>query len=134
MKLTPNPRPFHYHLGARGEVSASNYLIRHGYQILEKNFKCPLGEIDLIAEKKGVLAFIEVKTRTGSRFGFPEEAVHPAKQKKIIRCALWYLKAKNKKEVPVSFDVVGILPDAEGNLVIRHIPHAFSVPDEYQNY
>lgn len=77
--------------GAVYEEKAAAYLKEKGYRILEKNYRCPLGEIDLIAEESGYLVFIEVKYRKTSRLGTGEEAVNTKKQRRILGAARWYL-------------------------------------------
>jgi putative endonuclease len=96
-------------LGDRGEDLAATYLKKQGYKILERNYRTPLGEIDLIAQHQGVLVFIEVKTRTSARFGAGQEAVHFGKQSRYRKLADYYLKQKRLGEIAVRFDVVGIL-------------------------
>jgi putative endonuclease len=96
-------------LGERGEDLAAAYLKKQGYKILERNYRTPLGEIDLIARHRGALVFIEVNTRAGDRFGAGQEAVHSAKQARLRKLAGYYLKQKRLGEVAVRFDVVGIL-------------------------
>jgi putative endonuclease len=96
-------------LGGRGETVAWNFLKERGYVILEKNYKCKLGEIDVIAKRRGRLAFVEIKTRTTPQFGAPQEAVDLKKQAKILKVAEWYLKEKKIQNAPVAFDVVAIL-------------------------
>ena len=73
------------------EENAARYLEQQGYRILEKNFRCRQGEIDLIAEESGYLVFIEVKYRRTSRLGTGEEAVNTKKQRRILGAARWYL-------------------------------------------
>ena len=96
-------------LGDRGEDLAAASLKKLGYKILERNYRTPLGEIDLIARHQKALVFIEVKTRTSDRFGAGQEAVHHAKQARLRKLADYYLKQKRLGEVAVRFDVVGIL-------------------------
>jgi len=96
-------------LGDRGEELAAAFLKKQGYKILERNYRTPLGEIDLIARHLGALVFIEVKTRSGGRFGAGQEAVHSGKQARLRKLADYYLKKKRLGEVTVRFDVVGIL-------------------------
>lgn len=124
---------FHLSLGERGEMIGWGFLVRHGYKILEKNYRCPLGEADVIAAKKGRLIFVEIKTRAQSRFGAPQESVQPAKQEKIIRVAQWYLKDKKYSDVPVSFHVLAIQFPGEGDPEIRLIEDAFSLRDPDEN-
>lgn len=109
MKLTPHPGPFRLPLGTRGETAACGFLKEKGYEILEKNYKCKIGEIDVIARNRGRLVFIEIKTRTSTYFGTPQEAVHLQKQEKIFKVAQWYLKEKKLVKIPVAFDVVAVL-------------------------
>ena len=109
MKLKPHPGPFQLSLGDRGEMAACDFLRAQGYQILEKNYKCKLGEVDLVARRSGRLAFIEVKTRTSDHFGMPQEAVDLKKQEKIFKIAQWYLREKKIEKAPIAFDVVAVL-------------------------
>lgn len=96
-------------LGSEGEQIALATLKKKGYKIIERNFKCGLGEIDLIAYKKGRLNFIEVKTRSRQDFGRPEESVSRTKQKRIARIARYYLKQKRIINTPCTFSVISIL-------------------------
>lgn len=109
MKLTPHPGPFRLSLGERGEIAACGFLKEQGYEILEKNYRCKLGEIDVIARRSGRLAFIEIKTRTSPHFGTPQEAVDLKKQEKISKIAQWYIKEKKLEKTPAAFDVVAVL-------------------------
>jgi len=95
-------------LGDYGEDLAAAALQQQGYKILERNYVTSLGEIDLIARQGKVTVFVEVKTRTGSRFGNPQESVHRGKQAKLRRLADYYLKAKRLTDAPVRFDVVAV--------------------------
>lgn len=95
-------------IGKSGESLACSYLKDNGYAILERNFKTPTGEIDIIAKRKGTLHFFEVKARHGFGFGSPFEALTPVKLKHIRRTAEWFL-AKNKRfAMPCLFGVIGI--------------------------
>jgi putative endonuclease len=111
-------------LGDRGEDLAAASLKKQGYKILERNYRAPLGEIDLIARHQGMLVFIEVKTRTSARFGAGQDAVHLAKQTRLRKLADYYLKQKRLGEVAVRFDVVGILWK-KGGPQIEIIQNAF---------
>jgi len=90
-------------------MAACAFLKKNGYEIHEKNYKCKLGEIDVIARRRGRLAFIEIKTRTSTQRGTPQEAVDLRKQEKIFKVAQWYMKEKKLGEILVAFDVVAIL-------------------------
>lgn len=78
-------------LGKIGEDFAANLLQLQGYRILERNFRCKTGEIDIIAEKDGEISFVEVKTRRSARFGMPAEAVSTEKQRRMRKTAAYYL-------------------------------------------
>ena len=126
MKLAPHPGPFRRPLGTRGETAACSFLKEQGYKILEKNYQCKLGEIDVIARRPdGRLAFIEIKTRTSARFGLPQEAVGPKKQEKILKLASWYLKEKKMEKASLAFDVVAVLWKEGQSPEMRLIPDAF---------
>lgn len=113
-------------LGAVGEEAAARYLRKLGAKILERNFRSPVGEIDIIARLKQVLLFVEVKTRSSGSFGSPAEAVGCRKQGQIIRTAQWYLQQGNGKNLQPRFDVVSVLLKDE-TLEIEHFPSAFEL-------
>jgi len=95
-------------LGREGEDRAAKFLAKRGYRILERNYRTRSGEIDLIALDRGVVVFVEVKTRTSDAFGAPELAVTPQKQQRMLKAALGYMKYKKLHQVPCRFDVVAI--------------------------
>ena len=97
--------------GQKGEILAEKFLKREKYFILERNYTCPLGEIDIVAKKNDVIVFIEVKTRASNRFGRPCEAVTPYKQNKIRTVAKYYLMCKSQSENDCRFDVIEGLDD-----------------------
>jgi len=130
VKLTPHPGPFRSTLGERGETAACAFLKERGYELLEKNYKCKIGEIDVIARRRGRLAFVEVKTRTSAQFGTPQEAVDLRKQEKIFKVAQWYLKEKKLVKIPVAFDVVAVLWREGPAPEIRLIADAFEKEDK----
>jgi putative endonuclease len=99
-------------LGREGEDLAATYLTKRGYRILERNYRTPQGEIDLIALDREHVVFVEVKTRTNDAYGAPELAVNRQKQRRMIKAALGYIKFKNLHQVPCRFDVVAISPAA----------------------
>ena len=117
------------HLLARtGEQLAEDYFRRHQYDILDRNYRCSFGEIDLIVEKNGCLVFVEVKTRSSEAVGSPEEAVHLYKQKKLYKTAQFYLKEKNISEMDMRFDVISILlRKEEKSTTFQHFENAFEV-------
>ena len=95
-------------LGKMGEDLAVTQLKAMKYQILERNYRCPLGEMDIIAREKGSLVFVEVKTRATKDFGGPAAAVHEKKQRQLSRVALLYLNQKKIRDIPARFDVVAV--------------------------
>ncbi len=96
-------------IGDLGEQFAAGVLFSEGWRILERKFRCPLGEIDIIAEgEDGCLCFIEVKTRMSSRMGLPAEAVDARKQRRIRRTAQWYLHDRRLDGRPVRFMVFAL--------------------------
>lgn len=112
--------------GKKSERLAAEYLKRKGYRILETNYRCPVGEIDIIAREKGTLVFVEVKARRSSRFGSPKGAVTPAKQRKISMAALDYLKRSGQDDALARFDVVAIGTFA-GRTEIEVVKNAFDL-------
>jgi putative endonuclease len=114
-------------LGRTGERLAAEALISRGYRILERNFRCRYGEIDLIAEDEHDLVFVEVKTRRGSVHGLPEEAITARKQQKIIEVATYYLDLHSCFERSWRVDVVAVQLSIGGKLEeIRCYQHAIS--------
>lgn len=110
-------------IGGEKELAAAEYLAGRGYQILEHNFYSRFGEIDLVAREGGYLVFIEVKYRRNHAFGYPEEAVTPAKQRAILRTARYYmLRGRYPETTPCRFDVVAITGQE-----IRLIKNAFGI-------
>jgi putative endonuclease len=94
-------------LGAAGEAAAEAELRRRGWRILERNFRCPAGEIDIIAEDRGIVAFVEVKTRSPRAYLPPGEAVDSVKQTRIAAAAKYYLR-RYRDPSPVRYDVVSV--------------------------
>lgn len=101
-------------LGALGEKWARDYLKKKGYRVRETNYRCREGEIDIIAEHKEYLVFVEVRTRTGSEFGTPEESVTLAKRGKLVSLALTYLQTHRNLPHFWRFDVVAIEVGSDG--------------------
>ena len=114
-------------LGAWGEDQAVSFLRKQGMKILARNYRAPVGEIDIIARWRKNLVFIEVKTRRGTAFGTPQEAVGQRKQQQIIRTAQWYLGQGKQGNLQPRFDVVAIICQADGATEITHLPDAFGL-------
>jgi putative endonuclease len=110
--------------GKEGEKIAAAFLKKNGYRIIEINFRCPIGEIDIVAKEKDDLVFIEVKTRNSMELGYPEQAVGIRKQKKMSQLALWYLQKKKIADSNARFDVVAVTLIPEKNEV-KLIKNAF---------
>lgn len=108
------------------EQKAAQYLQQQGLKILEHNYTCRGGEIDLIAKEGSTVVFVEVKFRKSSRFGEPFAAVHGQKQRKIIRAATIYAqKERLLDKVPMRFDVISIQENG-GEFEIQWLPNAFT--------
>lgn len=107
-------------IGDWGEEIAADFIQKQGLKIREKNFRCKIGEIDIIAEESEYLVFVEVKYRKDLSHGYPREAVNYYKQKTISKVALWYMKKYNLWKQPCRFDVLEILgyyPDLKITLI-----------------
>lgn len=112
--------------GRRGEVAVETYLRRQGYQITARNFRCRVGELDVVARDGNELVFVEVRSRSSALFGRPEETVDRHKQLRVRRAAQCYLLATGQTNAWCRFDVVGLLVDAEGRVLhMEHIKNAF---------
>ncbi len=110
--------------GNLGENIAEHYLKQKGYIILDKNFGCRQGEIDIIAKDRKEIVFIEVKTRTSSKYGAPSEAVNKIKQKHMLKSIKYYLYIKNLAEEFIRIDVIEIY--IKDNIYkVNHIKQAF---------
>jgi putative endonuclease len=101
-------------LGDDWERLAEKHLKGAGYRVLERNFRVKPGEVDLVAEEKGVTCFVEVKGRRGEGFGLPAEAVTAEKQRRIFRAAEAWLARERRAEAPCRFDVVSIRETPDG--------------------
>ncbi|MFA5524456.1 MAG: YraN family protein [Tissierellales bacterium] len=110
-------------IGNIGERIALNFLLKNGYKILERNFRVKFGEIDIIALIDHTIVFIEVKSRSNNKYGFPYESVNYKKQQKIIRVAQNYIKIKNIKECQYRFDIIEVYLNSSEK--INHIVNAF---------
>jgi len=114
--------------GARGEDLAARTLRREGYSILERNFRTPVGEIDVIGEERGILCFIEVKWRRDAGSGHPAEAVTREKQRRLSRAAEWYLAKTKRFDAVCRFDVVAILAEEGSPPAVEILRDAFRGP------
>lgn len=107
--------------GEMGETIAINFLKKKGYKIRQRNFRCREGEIDIIAEYKKNLVFVEVRSKSSSDFGTPEESITFAKKEKVINTALTYLSSQQKAADSWQIDFIGIEFTQDGK--VRRINH-----------
>lgn len=112
-------------LGLKGEKAAAKYLENKGYQVVDTNWKCNFGEIDIVALHDNSIVFVEVKTRSSIKTGLPEDAVNAKKRKKYESLAAYYLQDHEYIDMPVRFDVVGILVISKTKALLRHHVNAF---------
>jgi putative endonuclease len=123
-----NGGPHTARLGRRGERAAARHLRRRGYRILERNFRVTEGEIDLVAFRDGVLAFVEVRSRTRPEVIDPAETVTRRKQRRVIKAAQAYMAEHGLTGEPVAarFDLVTVLFSPEGRCArVNHLEGAF---------
>ena len=114
-------------LGDQGENAAVHFLKQQGYRILDRQHRNTFGEIDIIAQDGQCIVFVEVKTRSSDQHGQPFEAVNHAKQQRIIRSALAWLKKKRRLNQAARFDIVSIVwADQSDAPEIQHIKNAFT--------
>jgi putative endonuclease len=131
-KTGPDPPPAsggNKSTGELGEEVATNFLIARGFRILERNFRCKGGEVDIIARDPGDkgLVFIEVKARRGLSYGVPQLAVTPFKQRQISKAALTWLAKNRLHDHNARFDVIAILLHTDGPHAVDHIKNAFDL-------
>lgn len=112
-------------VGAYGERLAARYLQAAGLVLLDSNWRCPEGEVDLILRDRDDVVFCEVKTRRSDAYGTPAEAVDPAKVRRLRRIAACWLAEHPVRPREVRFDVVSVLPQARGASVIEYLRGAF---------
>ena len=104
-------------LGNLGEALAARELERRGYRIVERNWRCPVGELDIVAEKDSARVFVEVRARRGDRFGTPEESITPIKRAKLLEVAQTYLDEHAEQEREWRIDVVAVELSPRGELL-----------------
>lgn len=107
-------------LGAAYEQAAGRFLENNGFRVLEYNYRCRMGEVDIIGMDGEYLVFCEVKYRKSNVQGHPLEAVDKKKQRTLCKCASYYIMVNNLTDIPCRFDVVGILEEE-----ITHVENAF---------
>ena len=108
-------------LGAKGEELAAAYLLNAGYTVLERNWRCNLGELDIVAETDGQVVGVEVKTRSSMGFGHPAEAVNPQKLRRLSRLVRRWCVTHRRNPGAVRVDVVAILMPPGAEPSIEHL-------------
>jgi putative endonuclease len=121
-------------LGRRGERAAERYLRRRGYKILGRSDRLSPGELDLVALDGRTIVFVEVKTRESAEMGHPSEAVDAAKQRRLTRLAVTFLKRHGLLEYPARFDVIAITWPSGRRPTIEHFPNAFDAVGKWELY
>lgn len=117
--------PHNKQIGRRGEDAAARFLEMMGCEILERNWTCPAGEADIVMRDENALVFVEVKTRTSLKKGFPSEAVTAKKRARYEKIASWYLCEYNYVNIPVRFDVVALMVIGDDRAFVRYYKGAF---------
>jgi putative endonuclease len=124
--------PAHLERGRLGEEAARNFLSGRGLKFLAANYRSGRGEIDLVFREGGVLAFIEVKTRSSEARSRPAAAVNAERRRRLTRAALDYLRSIRQPEVKIRFDIVEVLLAGGRVAEIRHLPNAFPMSRPYR--
>jgi len=113
----------HNELGKKGEQLAVDYLIKKGYTIVQRNYRFQKAEVDIIAKIKDTLAIVEVKTRSTTDFGNPQDFVKPKQIQRLVKAVDEYIIV-NKLDVEVRFDIIAIVSQGKG-YNIEHLENAF---------
>ena len=113
----------HNELGKKGEQLAVDFLLKHGYHIVERNYSFEKAEVDIIAQKDDILAIIEVKTRSTTDFGNPQDFVKPKQIKNLVKAVDEYVTT-NDLDVDIRFDIIAIVKENK-NYIIEHLKDAF---------
>lgn len=113
-------------IGNWGEDVACKYLLEAGYEVIERNFRTPYGEIDIIATLNGQLTFIEVKTRTNNLYGTPESSITAQKRNHMINAAQSFLQTHMQFDQNWQIDVISIESNSSQNPIITHFQNAIS--------
>jgi putative endonuclease len=121
----PRPSNDGTRLGARGETVAARFLRRCGHRIINRNYRCALGEIDLITTDGDTIVFVEVKTRSDDTHADPHESIGAAKRSRLERAAKYFLASRRSSDFSCRFDVVSIVWRPGESPQIEYIPDAF---------
>jgi len=118
--------------GRKGEEEAVLCLRKNGYKIIERNYRTKLGEIDIIADCKGCICFVEVRAKNSPAFGLPEETILKKKQRQISKAALTYIKKFKLEDKSCRFDVVSVEGVDRPKPEVRLIKNAFELDDRWR--
>jgi len=118
--------------GKRGEDAAVSCLRRNGYKIIERNYRTKLGEIDIIADYKGCICFVEVRAKNNMAFGFPEETILKKKQLSVSKAALIYIKKFKLENKSCRFDVVSVEGVDSPGPEVKLIKNAFELDNRWR--
>lgn len=113
----------HYDLGKKGEQLAVDFLLKKDYEIVARNYRFEKAEVDIVAQKKDILAIVEVKTRSTTDFGNPQDFVKPRQIKNLVKAVDEYVTV-NDLDVEVRFDIIAIVKE-KGTFKIEHLENAF---------
>ncbi len=111
-------------LGREGEIKAKEFLIKKGYKIINQNWHCKYGELDIIAQLNDTFIFVEVKTRSTMIFGYPETSVSKAKQKKLWKTANEYIQLNVSESIQFRFDIISLIK-TKADYEIEHFEDVF---------
>lgn len=114
-------------MGRLAEEAGARFLLEQGYELLERNWRCRSGEIDIIAKKEGVIVIVEVRSRSlhSERYGTPAESITPRKIKQVRETATVYLHRSHQSDEPIRFDVLAVRMEQDEVAAIEHIINAF---------
>lgn len=113
----------HNELGKKGEQLAVDFLLKNSYKIIERNYRFDKAEVDIIAQKGDILAIVEVKTRSTTDFGNPQDFVKPKQIKNLVKAVDEYIN-ENDLDLEVRFDIIAIVKEKKG-FSIEHLENAF---------
>lgn len=112
-------------LGRRGEGCAAAFLVAEGYTVIARNWRCPQGEVDLVVEREGEVVFVEVKTRSGTAFGHPFEAITAAKLARLRRLAALWCDESELRPGRIRIDAIAVIAAPGAAPVIEHLAGVF---------
>ncbi|MFF1572893.1 YraN family protein [Leifsonia sp. NPDC058292] len=108
-------------LGRRGEAVAAAWFERHGYEVLDRNWRCPIGELDLVLRRAEVTVFAEVKTRTSVAYGHPFEAITPAKARRLRQLSVEWCRRHDSGVAEIRVDAIAVVDAWSANPQVEHL-------------